>query len=1159
MSLRSFVIGGIALVVVTIAACLYNRVLLSDLPKNVDASVSSHVEADDSEQNLDVLASKAPELLELFPDPNDWRRDVPNVVVLNDRQFFILSKRGPKVSPDNKTLMINSCTFVFLDPDETKPTKQRAFIFDCAERIDLTFAEPLSALTSGMSGGEMNFDFSKFIEGQIRGEVELISQIGESEVRLRTREVVFNDTQIHTNYDVDFQIGPNFGSGAGLTIDMESPFRLGARPKKTAIADPAAASPDALIDNIAAEGNVGGGFSLKSIQLRELKGCLKIYGKSIAETFADRKNKKTSSDDSERAVDIQPGDVQTAAASDDPSESESKSDESDWDSYYVEVRCKGDLQFSSNANVPGGWCVRFNKNVEFVAFQDGAKSKQIQCGKLYLYFQDPLLQELADKDDKLQETIARKRITGSLEKLEPTIVRALCDDDSQVNARDFDSGSTLEANEIRYDLKERLLDLLPIEEDAGRLELDRKPVRIRLVDRGKSEFDFSAVSIQVQMNDDNDVEAILARENGSLEGAIGNASGQVRKFSAKWASALRAVPDSTHEGFLHVSSSGAVSFQAETLGSFYANEGDFWCKLGEDPNVKREPGKNLAFSAKQLDDMKPVVANFHGAVTFRSDRGEADIKDSVVLRFETRMESAEPEEEAQTQDVFGALASGSDEGPLEGDAREGEPKSRFVIAGYYLDVGCLLRYYPGSSSPKAEITHMILNKDVVLEERAGAEGKERMRLQAERVTLKAPNSEETQLTLEGTADEPALFKTEKLSLVGSNIVVDKAANSFKVLGPGMLELAASIEEAAAMKKNASNTNAPNTFASATNDARSEPREDVGTADNLRNLVSDEPVKIAWTNALEFNGSRLCFTSGADKYVVVQQGTQRVLSPEVALTLKNPASIFELDVKDKKGMEPKLIECIGDAKRPVDIQIRAKKDANDSDDREAVYSAIVTSIRYDMETGVFTAAGGGLFDASIPSDGDSFNTVADSLGRGAANSAPNASKTKSTPPRLAWTRFQARFDGEIVGDANTQEAKVRSGLHAVAASVEDRNAKMNVDDPASCPEGTVSIESQEAYMKLLKPDPKTKNGKQQMELVASKDVKFRQNDVFGACDSLRYSSAKNTLILSGTPTNKGAAYRQAYRGAERETLGEFLRATYQIDSRQLSVEALSHGN
>lgn len=1155
MTIRRFAIAAVSFACLLIVALSYNRFFVRPISPE-DANYRGPSAERDNVDGIGVLEAHFPELLPLFPDPNDWRRTSAIVSSFNHRQCFILSKGGPELSKDGRMVTMGTCTVVFLDGDPNKTAEERvrdSLVFESADKIELTFADPLSNFLKGDSNNK-DFDLSKFETGKIHGEVVFRTRLGAADVVFRTRDVVFNAMQIHTNSDVSFSIGPNSGAGRGLTIDLETPYRLASRARRSA--DPENAEqeqqnedPEDMLDKIAEEGNIGGGFSLKGIQLAELDGSLKFYVGSIAAISGDILSTKQGnaaepeSDDEESEADVDVSSVLAASGLvsdnalngelDDAEEPEEEVDE--LSRYYVEARCKGSLYFSSNPNITGGWGLRFYKAVELVGFQDGVKSKQILCDTLYIYLQDKELAEYAQGNKELEDTIQRKKITGALSRLTPTNIRAVKGEDQQVVARDFDSSVELLSDEVQYDLERFSIDLISEDE----------PVRIRQFAQTNT-LDFSSQNVRVMMNDLGEIESVYAGGTGSLVLKTRADDGSVQTIEAGWRDGVQAAPAPSKdpekdEGYLRVTTSGMVVFQSESLGSFRATEGDAWCKLGAPVSAQRDPNAPLSFSPKALADMRPVCVDFRKNVVFRSIRGSAIVQDSAQVRFETRYEEepAPVEEETSDEGAFGVFVNDSDREPVADPLKDVGGESLFEISAKTLEARCLLRYYPNKTAPKFDVARLTLRGDVLFRECVPGAPQERVRLQAGAVKIDNPNSDAMKILLLGTSQERALFKTEKLSLAGSNITVDGSANFFQVSGAGRLELASPVAKA---------QTAPTAETAQNVDQQ-------GGSQELGRYLTEEPINIVWTNSMQFDGKKLSFISDEDKNVVVSQGTQRLLSPEVRLTLKDPMSIFKFDVKNKDDMNVETIECVGNSYRPVDIEVRSLPSA-DPKERASYFHALAKTLSFNVLTGKFVVNGDGRFYALVPTEGDSIGSIGETL---------NAKEQPAFGVKDAekWTKINARFNGDIAGSIGSQEATIADGFRAVVASVADPNATLDVDDLSVCPEGTIQVESREAYMRLLKESGNTAQDrttklKQDLEVEARNNVVFRQKDITGICDSLRFSSLKNTLVLTGSRSSKASIYKQAYNGAAREELGSFSRAIYQLDTQKFNIESFTYG-
>ncbi len=1093
MSWRKLKIALTSLAALSVVAFLYDSLFVRVQKRDDAPTVYVNPNSDDAQ--TDVFANRLPELLTLFPDPNDWRRTSANVVVPKGKECIFLSKGSPSISQDQKSVSLNACTFVFLGPIKQGVSEEErvenAFVFESTDKLELTFSEPLNKLAK-LGGAVGGFDMSKFKSGRMLGEVLIRAKLGDSKVSFRTRDVVFDTKQIHSNFEVAFQLGPNSGTGRGLTIDMETPLRFSSRDRRSSVNDvnEDELSTEDRLDQLVSEGNIGGGFSIKGVLLDQLDGCVKFYSDSLSGMQAKGK-KETNVDDNQGHS-----------------------------SYYVEARCKSGLYFSSNSNVPGGWCVRFNKDVEMVGFKDGAKSTQIKCDALYLYLQDPVLDALTEEDPSAREMIARKRITGSLGRLVPTMVRAIRGENEQVVAREFNANVKLCADEVQYDLLGRRINLAAN---------DEQPVEI-LQNGERNALTFNSKIVQIQLNENADVESISASQNGRLVATVVNELDEERTYVATWERALRAAPPAERPGYLQLTSSGGVEFHSDELGSFFANEADFWCRLANvDENNENvavvDSNATPSFSVDSLVDARPVLADFRGSVSFNSQRAKAKIDDSVVVRFESQdvPEGAVFERPKNNANLFG------DRNDSNADAMFEPPKSTFELGGGKLEVCCLLRYAPDNPTPDLEVKRLILRGNVAFSERDGASGYEKMRLNADAVQIDDPSSERAKLRLLGNGEKLATFLTEKLSLTGSDVAIDSEQNYFQVIGAGALQLVSPVTDGTSQNDDENN--------------------------QFGRFLTSDPIKVRWSNAMEFDGRKLVFKSLASKNVVVSQGPQRLLSPEVSLTLKNPLSIFKLNVNDKDSLDVEAIECAGTELQPVDIEVYAPSN-DEADPREARYSALLQNLKFNCMTGQFAATGGGEIRGLVPSSGDSVDSLSSALPGVGQKKSEEVAKDVSDDVPKNWTKLHAKFQGDVVGEISAQEATLTNGIRAVIAVVSDPDTLLDADDPNSCPKDCASIESQNAFIRLVR---NGNNGKTNMEIEATQNVLFKQKDVAGLCAALRYASQKNLVVLSGSPSNKASLYRQAYQGAEREQLAEFSRATYQLDTGKFSVESLSHSN
>ncbi|MBQ7814610.1 MAG: hypothetical protein IJ387_08995 [Thermoguttaceae bacterium] len=1083
------------LALVGAATFVYSRCFAPSPPSPLPVDSRSS-DARDATSDVEALDRVFPRLSQLFPDKNDWRRRSPNVVAPANRSVVFIFKNESIVSQDRTQVALNACTIVFLATGDRLSDEERcrqALVFESTDRVVLEFTQPLADVGSFDSA---NFDFSSFLSGEMKGEVVLRSDMkspgAEDDVRFQTRDLVFTEKQIRTNFEFSFQIGRNNGSGRGLTIDLDLPLDFAARDAATNAPAVAENDPDATfrarVDALRREGNLGCGFSIEQIELTELDGYSRFYlDDSLADSFS------TSNADA------------TAP--------ENASPRRDGDS-YIDVRCKKGVYFSSNPDAFGGWCVRFNDSVEVVSYRDGAKAEQLLCGALYLYLQDPEFERLAAERPDYRQLLGRNVPTGSLARLVPTIIRAQRSVDAPTLVRVDGENVEVSADEIQYDVRRRVLNLFSNEET-------NESARLRA--QTDARVDFSANAVQIQLDETNKPQTILARGSGKLDAYLRDDDGSERRIQADWQNGLRVAPEPNQPEQYKLSTQGAVAFYLDGVGTFSAREADFWARTADATRVDGQTASN----ARLLTNVVPIAAAFRDEVVFQAPRGDAKISDAVVVRFATAPASdasaaAPPAADAPSADAVSSFLAGKS---TLGD----EDESTFQMEARNLDLWCVLRSHPEKNRVAAvEIDRATLRGGVILSESA-FDGSPRMRVAAKEADLVAPGTDEARVVLVGDANNVATFQMRELALSGYNVVVDRAANAFQVVGPGKLAVRPSAETVSAQ---------------------------ASRSPQLSQLFTDEPVEIEWAEAMTFDGSVLAFRGSDKNDVLISQRTQTLRCREARFTTSRPISIFALDPKTTDNLDVATIEFLGDFNRPVKIDATTfgPDDANAPDD--AFYQAFLQNLRYERAAERFVATGGGTLRATFRSRGDSARLKIPGV---PADAPPVADASAADAEN--WTTVCLKFQNEIVGDLKNREISSSGGVRAVTCQAPRPRFELDVDVPTTQPKDAVRVAGDEARVVLVDgaaPDGQAQNPPQDasFELDLRRNVVFRRDDVFGRCDALKYVAAKNLAILSGDGSTKAALYRQAYSGAPRETLGEFSRALYRLDTNRLEVESIS---
>ena len=85
-------------------------------------------------------------LTPLFPDPEDWRRKKPGVLMTGDRNGLFLFDGKPNPTDDNRVLSLTSCTIVIPSTDESLSIEERyrrAMVVETKDRLVIRFRRSL--------------------------------------------------------------------------------------------------------------------------------------------------------------------------------------------------------------------------------------------------------------------------------------------------------------------------------------------------------------------------------------------------------------------------------------------------------------------------------------------------------------------------------------------------------------------------------------------------------------------------------------------------------------------------------------------------------------------------------------------------------------------------------------------------------------------------------------------------------------------------------------------------------------------------------------------------------------------------------------------------------------------------------------------------------
>ncbi|MGI6402144.1 MAG: hypothetical protein ACOX0A_08565 [Thermoguttaceae bacterium] len=1082
-----------------------------------------------------MLAEKAPELRALFSEPDDWRLNA-NMIKIPRASCYFLFKGEPKISESGRTMTLNACTVVHLPlaqriwRDGVKRSEavsmeervKHAIVFEVADQIELNFSRSITEYNR-INREDMNL--SLFETGEFRGVVKI--RVGDEtnpdafSFSLLTRDLVFNTRQCHTNSEVAFMLGTHSGKGEGLTIDFETPETF-QRPNRPISPDGVAATAreqgvtdelivNELVDDMVEYGNLGVGFSIRKIEINRLKGSLKL---------------------DLTALDLKTGDLDTGGV----------------DTLYVD--CKGDVHFEPTTHEPGQWCLRFNDGVTATAMELGAKVVSFKGETFYLYFQDPEIVELEKRYPSARAVLTRRNPTGMLARLKASVLRATGGDKplvvsyrpAVVDENSIPRVFQLTAMQAYYDdtgvfklINRPDVNTISVDENG---EFDPTPEVVRLrveeYDRHMTEPSVTTLTsdtIQARFTKKDGFINLTTWGSGSLSTNVRGGRGELIPLQTFWEKGLLLEPvvnDKIPDAY-QLLSSGQTRCSLGELGSFYSAEANFWFQIGKSRLL--DAGTNVAPGGATDVGFTPIAAKFSGDVRLETPTGIMTVQDSVDVHFSDRSvaEQASPVD----ADAKRTFVSSNDDGgafaKIDSSYFENS-EERFELSCKRLEVWCELA--PDSeenSRTSLRVLRSALSGNVDISQ-LDSNLQKKAFLIADSVAVENPLTEMMKLRFQANTGS-ALFHVNELALKGRDIMIDMGRNAFQVDGPGEVTIQPPQKSADAQ------------FA----------------AESTSNVVAaasaiTEPVVVSWTSAMAFDGQMMRFLSTPDTHVVLSSDSANIQCSETRLALKQSVELLNLQFDNNVAPDVDYVECLGAG---LDRPTRLNFNARDKESLEYVgfYHMTCQSVRVDASTGIFTIENQGELLATLLSEssvaGLGANAVA-SLDRREDERAPSASRNAAASNPKRWVCVNAQFNGAS-GSFKDGSAQIDGGVAAVIGDVSGPSETIAVADPSSWPEGAIKFNCRRA---LYQGAGGGAEMKMDVEIEARGDVTFRTGDLSGSCEALAYAASKNLVTLTGAENAPAALIRQAYSGAPRTNIAEFMTGRLHLDTGKFEVENLT---
>ena len=359
------------------------------------------------------------------------------------------------------------------------------------------------------------------------------------------------------------------------------------------------------------------------------------------------------------------------------------------------------------------------------------------------------------------------------------------------------------------------------------------------------------------------------------------------------------------------------------------------------------------------------------------------------------------------------------------------------------------------------VTNITLDTRAHLEELTPRPGEKPMVVAGDRLHVAGANTEQTHVTVIGKL---AHIEATGVDLLGETIELEKHTNRLWVNGPGRMLMPM------------------------TQDLDGKP------------LEQPQTVEIKWAGRMAFQGNTVVFERDvrvtSQQQLLTTQKLEATLSQPIDFAHAGAAGLPRRGGRPEDGPQLAQIRCIGEAflsSRELDLRGQ----------QTSFTEMQLFDLSIDRVSGAVAVRGPGWLrrvaraTATGPRPG--------LPGQPPANAAPKA------PPK-GLTYLHVTFQHSITGNLNQRELTFGEPTKTVYAPVDDWNARLNPEEPASLgPEGMVMDAKQLTVREMPARD---KNQKNWFELVAVGNVLVEGTQFVALGHRATYSQDKDQLVLEG---------------------------------------------
>ena len=872
------------------------------------------------------------------------------------------------------------------NPKSNKPAPIALRSLDGAR---LKFSKPLTAQSMK---GDIDLE-SALLDGQVTLFRPSNPQNEEDELRIVTRNIQINRSQIFTLADVHFSFGPHHGSGRNLSIALTH--------------KPDADSPTKNFSNI---------DGIEQMELAFVSELVLQPANGNSFPIADKTKEATAVSNQKLSLSNQ--------------------------KTPVRLSCDGPFVFRMTEKK--AW---FRDNVEVTQldrFED-----QLRC-------------------DSLQIELARESSeTSSIRNL---IAVGSPDTPATITSRSQET--LIVGEELIFDVPKSVI------KAAG-----SKPVTIQ-----SPTFAIESPALEYFLAENGKLGDFTAQGPGSLRGVkdVGE-----QPFEVKWSRSLTTESIGENQVQINVSENASVKFDHQNRISADNLNLLVWQLPDEKPGTKEASYRYL-----------PSTLEAHGNVKLRTSELDGSTRDLFVNW---------PKPAAPTIKSFQHTVSyrGTFARPVQwpDDIRPippQEPHLKFVGDKVVANVSGDLN--------KMEIEDLVVDGSLFVE--STAKDRRPFAFSGKSMKLVPQATELYRVTIDGTENQLAKFRTDGFELEGENLQVDQQANTIWVHGAGTLNI--------------------------------DPEKGPYRADDGK-LPQLESANVSWKGGMVFDGSKIYFEHlvdlVADRPATETGQTSKIKASCEGLTLELTEAIrFEEIEGDNQSQIAKkqpsiqrmiFVNQVDQTKRAFQMASWQKNPNNTIGFQNATLDAngdVIEAQQLFVPMATFDATTGGIATTG-PGQALSYQYSNGGQLSGGLARRPKNSEASRTPKKPELTCVHIRFDGQLNANSQKGVMEMDRNTRTAWANVKRFDQTLDPDRPADLPVGAAVLKAD--ALKFARWTPRNSPTRQEMQAEGNTSI---QSELFEAvADRLTYSDDTDLLVIEGRPpADAKLSYRRSAK-AQAETL------------------------